>query len=39
MWLKARVLAALQPELPERFTAEVRFKRPVLLPARVAFST
>lgn len=39
MWLKARVLAALQPELPARFTAEVRFKRPVLLPARVAFST
>lgn len=39
MWLKARVLAALQSELPESFTAEVRFKRPVLLPARVAFST
>jgi acyl dehydratase len=39
MWLKARVLAALQPELPASFTAEVRFKRPVLLPARVAFST
>ncbi len=39
MWLKARVLAALQPELPERFIADVRFKRPVLLPARVAFST
>jgi acyl dehydratase len=39
MWLKARILAALQPELPERFTAEVRFKRPVLLPATVAFST
>ena len=39
MWLKARVLAALQPELPASFTAEVRFKLPVLLPARVAFST
>jgi acyl dehydratase len=39
MWLKARVLAALQPELPESFIAEVRFKRPVLLPAKVAFST
>jgi acyl dehydratase len=39
MWLKARVLAALQPELPESFTAEVRFKLPVLLPAKVAFST
>jgi acyl dehydratase len=39
MWLKARVLAALQSELPESFTAEVRFKRPVLLPAKIAFST
>jgi MaoC like domain len=39
MWLKARVLAALAPELPEGFTAEVRFKRPVLLPARIALST
>jgi acyl dehydratase len=39
MWLKARVLAALQSELPASFTAEVRFKRPVLLPARVGFST
>jgi acyl dehydratase len=39
MWLKARVLAALQSELPDSFTAEVRFKRPVLLPARVGFST
>ena len=39
MWLKARVLAALAPELPPTFTAEVRFKRPVLLPATVAFST
>ena len=39
MWLKARVLAALQPELPERFTADVRFKLPVPAPARVAFST
>ncbi len=39
MWLKARVLAALQPELPESFAAQVRFKRPVLLSAKVAFST
>lgn len=39
MWLKARTLAALQPELPRRFTADVRFKKPVLLPATVAFST
>jgi acyl dehydratase len=39
MWLKARCLAALQPELPPAFAAEVRFKRPVLLPAKVAFAT
>lgn len=39
MWLKARTLAALQPELPESFTTEVRFKLPVLLPATVAFSS
>jgi acyl dehydratase len=39
MWLKARALAALQPGLPEAFTATVRFKKPVLLPATVAFST
>jgi acyl dehydratase len=39
MWLKARVLATLQPELLRRFTADVRFKRPVLLPATVGFST
>jgi acyl dehydratase len=39
MWLKARVLAALQPELPPAFAADVRFKLPVLLPATVAFST
>jgi acyl dehydratase len=39
MWLKARVLAALQPELPAAFGVDVRFKLPVLLPATVAFST
>jgi acyl dehydratase len=39
MWLKARVLAALQAELPPSFTVEARFKKPVLLPATVAFST
>ncbi|HEY4094384.1 MAG TPA: MaoC/PaaZ C-terminal domain-containing protein [Baekduia sp.] len=39
MWLKARCLAALQPQLPASFALEVRFKRPVLLPAKVAFSS
>jgi acyl dehydratase len=39
MWLKARVLAALESELPPAFAVDVRFKRPVLLPATVGFST
>jgi acyl dehydratase len=39
MWLKARALAALEPELPDAFTTTVRFKKPVLLPATVGFST
>ena len=39
MWLKARTLAALQPELPDSFTVDVCFKKPVLLPATVGFST
>ncbi len=38
MWLKARCLAALEAHLPEALSAEVRFKLPVLLPARVSFS-
>jgi acyl dehydratase len=39
MWLKAHALAALQPELPPRFAVDVKFKKPVLLPATVGFST
>jgi MaoC like domain len=39
MWTKARCLAALQPHLPAAFTVDVAFKLPVLLPAKVAFST
>ncbi len=38
MWTLARCLAALGPELPESFTAEVAFKRPILLPATVTFA-
>ena len=38
MWLKARCLADLEAHLPEALIAEVRFKLPVLLPARVSFS-
>jgi hypothetical protein len=39
MWLKARCLAALEATLPDAFTVDVAFKRPVVLPARVGFST
>jgi acyl dehydratase len=38
MWTKARCLAALQARLPPAFTVEVAFKRPILLPATVAFA-
>jgi acyl dehydratase len=39
MWSKARCLAALEGHLPEAYTVEVAFKLPVLLPAKVAFSS
>jgi acyl dehydratase len=39
MWTKARCLAALEGELPGAVDVEVRFKRPILLPARVAFAS
>ena len=38
MWTKARALAQLESELPDSFEAEVRFRKPVLLPARVLFA-
>ncbi|MEV6524735.1 MaoC/PaaZ C-terminal domain-containing protein [Longispora sp. NPDC051575] len=38
MWTKARCLAALEGRLPEAYTVDVRFKLPVLLPAKVGFS-
>jgi acyl dehydratase len=38
MWTKARCLAALEARLPGAFSAEVRFRRPIVLPARVAFA-
>jgi acyl dehydratase len=37
MWTAAHCLAALEGRLPDRFTADMRFQRPVSLPARVAF--
>jgi hypothetical protein len=38
MWTKARCLAALEGELPAAFAVDVRFKLPLRLPARAAFS-
>jgi len=38
MWTKARCLAALESTLPEAYTVDVTFKRPILLPAKVAFA-
>ena len=34
MWTKARCLAALESRLPDAFTAEVAFRRPILLPGQ-----
>jgi len=39
MWTKARCLAALEGRLPAGYTVDVAFKLPVLLPAKVAFSS
>jgi acyl dehydratase len=39
MWTKARCLAELEPELPEAFTVDVRFRRPVAIPASVGFES
>ena len=37
MWTKARALAALEP-LPDAYTVEVEFKKPIFLPGRVTFA-
>ena len=39
MWIKARCLAALESELPDTYTVDVRFKLPIFLPSKVVFST
>jgi len=39
MWTKARCLAALESRLPDSFSAEVAFRRPILLPAKVEFGS
>jgi len=38
MWTKARCLAALESELPDSYAVSVRFRRPIVLPARVEFA-
>jgi acyl dehydratase len=39
MWTKARCLAALESRLPDNFTVDVAFRRPILLPGRVEFGS
>ncbi len=39
MWTKARCLAALAPRLPDAFTVEVAFRKPILLPGTVVFAS
>ncbi len=37
MWTKARCLAALEGRLPDAYSAEVRFRKPIRLPSKVEF--
>jgi acyl dehydratase len=39
MWTKARALAQLESRLPDSFGVDVRFRKAVLLPARVEFAS
>ncbi|OXM51007.1 MaoC family dehydratase [Amycolatopsis alba] len=39
MWTKAHALAAFEGRLPEAFAVDVKFKQPVLLPAKAAFTS
>jgi MaoC like domain len=39
MWTKARCLAALESRLPDAFAVDARFRKPILLPARVEFAS
>jgi acyl dehydratase len=38
MWSKARCLAVLQATLPDAYTVQVSFRKPILLPAGVTFA-
>lgn len=39
MWTKARCLAAFEGRLPDTYTVDVDFKKPVLLPGKVEFAS
>ncbi len=39
MWTKARCLAAIESRLPDSFEVEVRFRKPIFLPARAELLT
>ncbi len=39
MWSKARCVAALESRLPDAFEVDVRFRKPILLPAEVKFAS
>jgi acyl dehydratase len=39
MWVKARVLGALSGRLPDAFTVDVTFRKPLFLPSTVTLST
>ncbi|MCZ4500855.1 MAG: Acyl dehydratase [Marmoricola sp.] len=39
IWTKARCVAAMESRIPDAATVEVEFKKPVLLPTRVAFGS
>jgi acyl dehydratase len=38
MWTKARCVAALADRLPDAFTIDVAFRKPIMLPATVTFA-
>ena len=38
MWTKARCLAALAATLPDAYTVQVDFRKPIFLPGSVAFA-
>ena len=39
MWTKARCLASFEGRLPDSYTVDVAFAKPVLLPAKAAFTS